>query len=101
MRVLLSGSSGQVGSILKTLLAPYCEVIAPGRDVLDFGKPRIMGALLDELAPTLIVNCAAFTAVDEAEMDVELAFAVNAEAPAEIACWAAKRDVPIVHFSTD
>src|SRR5690606_34500682 len=58
-------------------------------------------ALLDRLQPTLVVNAAAYTAVDRAEQDVAAAFAANAEAPGVIAGWCAVHDVPFVHYSTD
>src|SRR5262249_54765895 len=60
-----------------------------------------LAGALDRLAPDLIINPAAYTAVDHAEDERELAFAINAAAPGEIAKWAASRDVPLVHFSTD
>src|SRR5205823_8127476 len=65
--------------------------------------PAGLEQALDRLAPTpaLVVNCAAYTAVDQAEDEVDLAMAVNAGAPAVLAGWAARRAVPILHVSTD
>ena len=63
--------------------------------------PAAIAGRLDELAPDLIINPAAYTAVDRAEDERELAFRINAEAPGAIARWAAARGVPLIHFSTD
>jgi dTDP-4-dehydrorhamnose reductase len=77
------------------------EVIAPERQELDLASAAQIEHSLDCLSPELIVNCAAYTAVDRAQEEAELAFAVNARAPEIMARWAAGRIVPIVHFSTD
>lgn len=101
MRILLTGTSGQVGSALLPLLKPAHEVIAPPRETFDLAQPDTLAAALDRLAPELIVNPAAYTAVDRAEDEPELAFRVNAEAPGAIARWASRHGVSLVHFSTD
>jgi dTDP-4-dehydrorhamnose reductase len=101
MRILLTGTSGQVGGALLPLLNPGGAVLAPQRDAFDLSRPDALPAALDALKPKLIVNPAAYTAVDQAEDERALAFRVNAEAPAEMARWAARNDVPMVHFSTD
>jgi len=69
--------------------------------VLDLGRTDRIAAALEELAPDLIINPAAYTAVDQAEDERELAYYVNVEAPRAMAQWAAARGVPMVHFSTD
>ena len=76
-------------------------MIAANRDLLDLSRPTAIVGRLDALAPDFIINPAAYTAVDRAEDDRELAFRINAEAPSAIARWAAARAVPLLHFSTD
>src|SRR6202041_2220268 len=76
-------------------------VLAADRTVLDFSHPTEIPGILDAMAPDLIVNPAAYTAVDQAEDERELAYRVNAEAPRAMADWAAIHGVPMVQFSTD
>ncbi|AXK38041.1 dTDP-4-dehydrorhamnose reductase [Crenobacter cavernae] len=101
MKVLLTGGSGQLGRALRTTLAELGDVVAPPRVEFDLGQALSLTGKLDALAPDLIVNAAAYTAVDAAETDVAAARAVNADAIAELARWAAAHDVPLVHYSTD
>jgi dTDP-4-dehydrorhamnose reductase len=101
MRILLTGTGGQIGGALKPLLAVGHELITPDRVEFDLSRPEMVGQVLDRLSPELIVNPAAYTAVDRAEDEIELATAVNGIAPGEMARWAASRGVPMVHFSTD
>ncbi len=101
MRILLTGVSGQVGGALQAPLRALGSVVAADRSQLDLALPGTIAAALDRLAPDLIINPAAYTAVDLAEDERELAFRINAEAPAAIATWAARHDVPVIHFSTD
>jgi dTDP-4-dehydrorhamnose reductase len=101
MRIVLTGVTGQVGAALLAPLRSAGEVIAADRGMLDLSKPEQLGAALDRMAPDLIVNPAAYTAVDRAEDERDLAFRVNAEAPGVLARWAAARAAPLVHFSTD
>jgi len=111
MTVLVFGGNGQVGQELLRALAPLGKVIATTRsgalpdgsacEVADFGQPDSLPTLLDRLQPTVVVNAAAYTAVDKAEQDAEAAFAANAEAPGVIARWCAAHGVPLVHYSTD
>jgi dTDP-4-dehydrorhamnose reductase len=101
MRVLLTGVSGQVGGALLAPLSNWGTVHAPVRSDLDLGRPADIRPFLDDLSPDLIVNPAAYTAVDRAEDEPELAFRVNAESPRQMAEWAALHDVPLIHFSTD
>ncbi|MCP3472171.1 dTDP-4-dehydrorhamnose reductase [Bradyrhizobium sp. CCGUVB1N3] len=101
MRILLTGTAGQVGGALLPLLQPWATVATPLRQELDLSRPDEIAARLDTLKPDLIVNPAAYTAVDRAEEERELAFRVNAETPAEMAEWAARHHVPLIHFSTD
>jgi dTDP-4-dehydrorhamnose reductase len=101
MRILLTGTSGQVGGALRPLLQAQGELLTPQRVQLDLAKPETLPGSLNGLKPDLIINPAAYTAVDRAEDEAELAFRVNAEAPAAIARWAAQHKVPFIHFSTD
>lgn len=101
MRILLTGVTGQGGGALVEPLRAVGAVIAADRAVLDLGAPHAIPGALDRIAPDLIVNPAAYTQVDRAEDERELAFRINAEAPGIMARWAAARGVPFVHFSTD
>ena len=101
MLTLVTGVTGQVGGALVKVLAPANSIVAAGRDQLDLAEPTRIASALNRIGPDLIVNAAAFTAVDRAEDEKEMAFRVNAEAPGAIAQWAALRNVPVIHFSTD
>ena len=101
MRILLTGLSGQVGGALFAPLAKLGAVFSPDRSQLDLSRPDGIAEVLDRLRPDLIVNPAAYTEVDRAEDERLMAFRVNAEAPGAMADWAARRNVPLVHFSTD
>lgn len=111
MTVLVFGGNGQVGQELLRALAPLGPVVATTRsgqlpdgsacEVADFGQPDSLPTLLDRLQPSVVVNAAAYTAVDRAEQDEEAAFAANAQAPGVIARWCAALGVPFVHYSTD
>jgi len=100
MRILLTGVSGQVGGALLPLLQSH-DVVAAGRATLDLAQPDRIEAALDQIAPDFIINPAAYTAVDKAEDERELATRVNAAAPGALAQWARARNVPLIHFSTD
>ncbi len=109
--MLVFGGNGQVGQELLRALQPLGNVIATTRsgalpdgspcEVADFGQPDSLPALLDRLQPTVVVNAAAYTAVDRAEQEPEAAQRANAEAPGVIARWCAAHRVPMVHYSTD
>ena len=101
MRILLTGASGQVGGALRVSLGAMGTVAAVDRSQLDLSLPDTIPSVLSEVAPDLIINPAAYTAVDRAEDDVEIAYRVNAEGPGQIAAWASARGIPLIHFSTD
>jgi len=101
MRILLTGVTGQVGSALRAPLSAFATLLPADRGQLDLSQPATLSSALDRLKPDLIVNPAAYTAVDLAEDECELAFRVNSDAPAAMAQWAARHGVPLLHFSTD
>jgi dTDP-4-dehydrorhamnose reductase len=101
MRIVVTGVGGQVGAALVPRLQRFGTVIPIDVDTLDFGRPDGLADALDGLAPELIINPAAYTAVDKAEDEPDVAMAVNATAPGIMARWAAARGVPFIHFSTD
>ena len=101
MRILLTGTSGQVGGALLSRLQGFGLVMAPDEVEFNLAQPVEISGALDRLKPDLIINPAAYTAVDKAEDEPELALRVNGEAPAVIARWAARHNVPLIHFSTD
>src|SRR5271156_2183612 len=101
MRIMVTGVTGQVGGALLKALGPIGSVITVSRNELDLARPDQIGQALDRIAPELIINPAAYTAVDRAESDREMVFRVNAEGPGALARWAVAHGVPLVHFSTD
>ena len=107
MRILLTGTSGQVGWELQRSLMTFGEVICAGREVaspslrIDLSAPDTIRAVIREVKPDLIVNPAAYTAVDKAESEPELAMAVNGIAPGVIAEEAKLLGAGIIHYSTD
>src|SRR6516165_10232627 len=100
MRILVTGVSGQVGAALVTRL-PNEDVIAANRSLIDLAQPDNIAAVLEQRNPAIIINAAAYTAVDRAETERELARVVNSVAPSVIAQWASANAVPLIHFSTD
>lgn len=100
-RILLTGASGQLGGDLLPLLLPFGCVAAPMHSDLDLGDARAVRDFIRQLKPDWIVNPAAYTAVDKAEREPELAYAINAEAPRVIGEAAAELGIPVIHFSTD
>jgi dTDP-4-dehydrorhamnose reductase len=101
MKILLNGKDGQVGFALHKKLASLGEVIATNRDMLDLSDPEAIRAFIDQTKPDIIINPAAYTKVDQAENESELAFQINAIAPQVLAEKASELDIPIIHFSTD
>jgi len=101
MRILVIGKDGQVGWDLCRSLAPLGEIVATGRHQLDLSDAGAIRRVLAEVQPELIVNAAAYTAVDKAEDERDLAYAINAAAPAVLAEEAARLGAGLVHYSTD
>lgn len=111
MRLLLVGANGQVGDALRRSLAPLGEVIATTRngrlddetdcEALDLSDLDAIAPLVARVRPDVIVNAAAYTAVDRAEDDVEAAFQINAQAPGRLAEAGVACGASLVHYSTD
>jgi dTDP-4-dehydrorhamnose reductase len=101
MRILITGADGQLGYELARELAGRGEVVATTRAALDLADPDAIVARVREVKPQLIVNAAAYTAVDRAESEPELAAAVNARAPGVLAAEAKRCDALLIHYSTD
>jgi dTDP-4-dehydrorhamnose reductase len=100
-RILLTGKTGQVGGELVAALAPLGEVTACDRDALDLADPAAIVAAMRKLRPDIIVNAAAYTAVDRAEAEPALAMAINGTAPGILAEEALRLGALLVHYSTD
>ena len=100
MRILVTGVSGQVGAALVARFDRE-DVISANRSLIDLAQPNNIAAVLQQLHPAIVVNAAAYTAVDRAESEQELARVVNSVAPGVIARWASAKGVPLIHFSTD
>lgn len=101
MSILLLGKDGQVGWQLQRSLAPHGQVVACGRAECDLSDLERVRSLVREIKPSVIVNASAYTAVDKAESEPELARRINAEAPAVLAEEAAALGALLVHYSTD
>jgi len=103
VKVLVTGASGQVGRAIAEAASdfPKLSFTFSGRAMLDLGDRGSASRLVEQLRPDAVVNAAAYTAVDKAEGERELAFAVNASGAGELAEAAARFDAPIIHLSTD
>jgi mannose-1-phosphate guanylyltransferase len=101
MRLLLTGATGQVGWELARTLLPLGTVVIADRARCDLAQPRTLGAYVDEVRPDVIVNPAAYTAVDKAEDEPAQAMTVNADAVGELANAARRHGALFVHYSTD
>jgi dTDP-4-dehydrorhamnose reductase len=99
--ILVTGANGQVGFELAHWLQPHGRVVAIDSDTLDLADPDAIARTMRELSPALVVNAAAYTAVDQAEKERDLAFAINAVAPGVLADEAKRAGAVLVHYSTD
>lgn len=100
-RILVTGIDGQLGQELQQTLAPVGEVIGAGREKLNLAETDAIRQVINEVKPDVIVNSAAYTAVDKAESEPELANAVNGKAPGIMAEECEKLGIPLIHISTD
>ncbi|HCO77924.1 MAG TPA: dTDP-4-dehydrorhamnose reductase [Rhodocyclaceae bacterium] len=101
LRVLLLGANGQVGWALRPRLALDYDLVALDRQALDLSDLDALQAHLDAERPAAIVNAAAYTAVDRAEREPELAYRLNAAVPERLARWCAANHAALLHYSTD
>ena len=107
MKILLLGGNGQVGRELRRSLAPLGELVVATRDGIDadvaadFEASASLAKLIRDVGADVVVNAAAYPAVDKAETDADAAFRINAEAPAAIAAACAESGALLVHYSTD
>ncbi len=102
MKIVIFGKDGQVGRALQQVLHAQSEILFIGKKECDLGQCQAIKKILEEYEPTIIINAAAYTAVDQAETDSELVHAINAEAPKVIADYIAfRRRGLLIHFSTD
>lgn len=101
MRILLFGKNGRLGWELNRTLAPLGQVIALSYPQVDLLKPESVATLLQETRPDVIINAAAYTAVDRAESEPQLAMAINGLAPGVIAEIALSQGAALIHYSTD
>jgi dTDP-4-dehydrorhamnose reductase len=104
-KILLLGANGQVGHALQTTLKPLGEVVCCTREQLDLStlasQPDALDGLVQRIKPTIIVNASAYTAVDRAEVEPEIAALLNTQVPGMLGAAAQKLGACVVHFSTD
>ena len=101
MRILLFGKNGQIGWELNRSLLPLGDIVALDRRVADFSRPETVREAVQKVQPDIIVNAAAYTAVDKAETEEQLATVINATTPGILAEEAKKLNALLVHYSTD
>lgn len=100
MKILITGSNGQVGSALVKILYDY-NVIPLTRHNCDLKNINQIKYVIDQHKPDLIINTAAYTKVDQAEDEIDIAYSINYDAPRIMAEKALERNIPLIHFSTD
>jgi dTDP-4-dehydrorhamnose reductase len=101
MRILITGKNGQVGTELSRLYHSRGDVVLTGRDECDLANEQSIRDTVQRVKPAVILNAAAYTAVDQAEKEPRLCFAINAHAPRVLAEEAARLDALLIHYSTD
>ena len=101
MRILVTGSNGQVGTCLKELLSASHEILAVDKEQLDITDPLQVKDTFNQFQPEVVVNAAAYTAVDKAEDEKDIAYSVNRDAVELLAKAAEKHDAMLIHISTD
>ena len=101
MRVLVTGGSGQVGTALRESAPPGLEVLAPSSEEMDIRQSEGVGSVVRAVQPDLVVNAAAYTRVERAEDEPQLAMAVNGAGAGNVAAACAETGCPLIHLSTD
>jgi dTDP-4-dehydrorhamnose reductase len=101
MRTLITGKNGQVGMELSRLYHPLGDVVVTGREECDLSSEQSIRDTVRQVKPAVIINAGAYTAVDLAEKERDLCFAINAAAPRVLAEEAARLDALLIHYSTD
>jgi dTDP-4-dehydrorhamnose reductase len=102
MRVLLLGGNGQLGTELRSLPLPdHVEIVAPDAGTLDLTNRDALANIITEGSWDAVINAAAYTDVDRAESEEAVAFAVNGEAPSQLAAETSQLGIPLIHISTD
>ncbi|MEO0983318.1 MAG: dTDP-4-dehydrorhamnose reductase [Pseudomonadota bacterium] len=102
MKILVAGSTGQVArALVERAAAHSCDVAAIGRPELDLAEPSTLSAAIKTVAPDIVINAAAYTAVDQAETEPEAAAAINTAGPAALAAATRSAGAPLLHISTD
>jgi dTDP-4-dehydrorhamnose reductase len=101
MKILLTGKNGQIGWELSNSLSKLGTVFALDRSEMDLSKLEMLGPIIQSIRPDIIINTAAYTAVDKAEVEPELAMSINGIAPGVIAEEAKKIGAVMIHYSTD
>lgn len=99
--ILIIGNKGQVGWELQRTLAPIGNVIGHDRETLDISSPQSIQEVIRQVKPSIIVNAAAYTAVDKAETDQSICSAINTTGPMLLAEQAKKQQALLIHYSTD
>ena len=101
MRILVTGCNGQVGYLLKELLTNQVELLALTRKELDITNKKLVNNAISNFKPDIVINAAAYTAVDKAENEKKLAFSINRDGPEYLAKAADKVNASLIHISTD
>lgn len=103
MRIFVTGWQGQVARALleQAPSSPSVAVCSVGRPALDVSDPKSVDRALSDISPTVVINTAAYTAVDKAESEPDRAFALNRDGARQVALATARRGIPIIHLSTD
>lgn len=101
MRLAVTGKNGQVVSALQALASDELEIVALGRPELDLAQPETVLKALREVKPDVVVSAAAYTAVDKAESEQDIAFVVNRDGARAVAQAASDIGIPVIHLSTD
>jgi dTDP-4-dehydrorhamnose reductase len=101
MRILITGCNGQVGFLLKEMLTSKVELLALTRQELDITNENLVNKAISNFKPNVVINAAAYTAVDKAESEEKLAFEINSDGPEYLAKAANEIDAVLIHISTD